>query len=305
MAEEQRAASAAEAMRAQRAAKRDEERKRKEYMERRERHRAEVRAGGSTPASDGPTAPGTASPPNPGPSPGTRLPTFVRGLDAALGGGIPAGHVIVVEGAPGTMKSSLCFWIVAHNCEVDGRRALYVAAEENAGSLLQQMASLGLDLDAAAKGVKILESNLLRKTLQGEKGDWLPPLQALVTKARDAAPVDFLVLDSLDGLEVLAKFEDRRRELFRLFEWLRDLGITTLVVAERPDYVIQGNVLQGRYAEDFLADGVLTMRLHPITDQEVQRRIRIMKMRGTRHETAYLALHVGDGELQVGRVLSV
>src|SRR2546426_4325006 len=197
-AEEQRAASAAEVMRAQRAAKRDEERKRKEYMERRDRLRTEIRAGeSSSPTEHSATAAGTASPSHRGQSSGTRLPTHVRGLDDALGGGIPAGHVIVVEGAPGTMKSSLCFWIVAHNCEVDGRRALYIAAEENAGGLLQQMASLGLDLDAAAKGVKILESNLLRKTLRGEKGDWLPPLQALVTKARDAGPVDFLVLDSL------------------------------------------------------------------------------------------------------------
>ena len=52
-----------------------------------------------------------------------------------------------------------------------------------------------------------------------------------------------------------------------------------------------------------LSDGVVVLRLHGISDQEVQRRIRIMKLRGTKHETAYLAFHVGERELQVGRVL--
>jgi len=233
-----------------------------------------------------------------------RLPTHVGGLDAALGGGIPAGYVIVLEGAPGTMKSSLSFWIVANACAADGRHALYIAAEENAESLLRQMAALGLDLDAAAKGVKILDPRQLRKTLKADKGgDWLRPLQRVVEAAQAGGKLDFLVIDSLEGLEVLARFTNRRMELFRLFEWLRDLDLTTFVIAERPDYIVKGTVLQGRYDEDFLADGVLTLRLHPISDQEVQRRIRIVKMRGTKHETGYLALHAGSGELQVGRVL--
>ena len=67
--------------------------------------------------------------------------------------------------------------------------------------------------------------------------------------------------------------------------------------------MIEGNVFQGRFEEDFLADGVLSLRLHHITEQEVQRRLRILKMRGTRHETGYLALHVGGDDLQVGRIL--
>lgn len=231
------------------------------------------------------------------------MPTHIGGLDDALGGGIPAGYIIVVGGAPGTMKSSLAFWIVASNCGAGGRRGLYVSCEETTASLLRQMEALGLDL-TAARGVKILEPALLRKILAKDKsGDWLAHLQAAVDAARERDGLDFLVIDSLEALEVLAKFEDRRRDLFRLFEWLRDVGLTTFVIAERPDYVVQGNVLYGRHEEDFLADGVVVLRLHGISDQEVQRRIRIMKLRGTKHETAYLAFHVGERELQVGRVL--
>lgn len=234
-----------------------------------------------------------------------RIQTHIAGLDQALGGGIPRGYVVIVEGAPGTMKSSLAFWVLARDGVDDGRRGLYVTCEESSGSLLRQMGALGLDLEAAAPHVRILDAAMLGRKLAKPKTDWLKALRSTVESVRKDHPFDLLVIDSLEALSVMARFADRRQELFRLFEWLRDLGLTTFVIAERPDYVVHGNVLQGRYDENFLADGVLTLRLHMISDLDVQRRIRIVKMRGTKHETGYLALHVGDGELQVGRILGV
>jgi len=38
--------------------------------------------------------------------------TFVRGFDEEIGGGIPQGHVVLVAGPPGTMKSSLAYSIL-------------------------------------------------------------------------------------------------------------------------------------------------------------------------------------------------
>jgi KaiC/GvpD/RAD55 family RecA-like ATPase len=75
------------------------------------------------------------------------------------------------------------------------------------------------------------------------------------------------------------------------------------VIAERPDYIVGGHVLQGRYDENFLADGVLHLRLHPISDVDMQRRVRIVKMRGTKHEMGYLALHVDRGQFEAARAL--
>lgn len=234
-----------------------------------------------------------------------RIRTHIEGLDQALGGGIPSGYVVILEGAPGTMKSSLAFWVLARNGIEAGHGGLYVTCEESSGSLLRQMGALGLDLDAAAPHIKILDAALLARKLAKPKADWLKALRATVEAARKDRPFDLLVVDSLEALSVVARFGDRRQELFRLFEWLRDLGLTTLVIAERPDYVVGGNVLQGRYDENFLADGVMNLRLHLISDLDAQRRIRIVKMRGTKHETGYLALHVADGELEVGRILGV
>ncbi len=112
------------------------------------------------------------------------------------------------------------------------------------------------------------------------------------------------LVDSLEAIEVLAKFKDRRREMYRLFEWLRDLDATSFVIAERPDWVVEGHVLQGRWDEDFLADGVIHLRLHLVSDLDVQRRIRIVKMRGTRHEAGYLAIVLDEGRFRVTRALT-
>src|SRR6266704_3217101 len=91
-----------------------------------------------------------------------------------------------------------------------------------------------------------------------------------------------------EGLPRRPRLKDRRREMYRLFEWLRDLAVTSFVVTERPDWLIAGHVLQGRWDEDFLADGVVQLRIHMVSDLEAQRRLRVVKMRGTKHETGYL-----------------
>ncbi len=314
--EERKAAGIAESMKAQRELKRQEDRKRREYLQRKEQLQKEIRQGHapeSEPGVDRVTAAIPAkepldfrepSGPTPSPSmPLSRIPTHVEGLDRALGGGLPAGFVVVIGGAPGTMKSSLAFQIVAANARA-GRRGLYLSCEQSTGGLLRQMSGLGIDLEGVSDQLKIIDALQLRGLLRGAEADWLAPLQALVAEAQKAGGLELLVIDSLDGIDALAAFEPRRRELFRLFEWLRDLGVTTFVIGERPDYMVQGTILQPRYDEDFLADGVLNLRLHPISDLDVQRRLRIVKMRGTRHETGYLALHVSEGEFAVGRVLS-
>src|SRR2546426_4137386 len=99
-------------------------------------------------------------------------------------------------------------------------------------------------------------------------------LRRTLTTKKDIDGVDLLVIDSLEALEVLAKFEDRRTELFRFFEWLRDLGGTTLVLAEASsDAPFLGlEPPQPRRDETFLADGILELKMHPISDVEVQRR---------------------------------
>src|SRR5256712_13818186 len=72
-----------------------------------------------------------------------RIRTFVAGFDEALEGGIPKGHVVVVGGPSGTMKTSLGLNLV-HRNRLDGVRGLYISLEETRASLLRTMARPGM-----------------------------------------------------------------------------------------------------------------------------------------------------------------
>ena len=232
-----------------------------------------------------------------------RVRTFVEGLDETLEGGVPWGHVVLIEGAPGTMKSSLGFSILLQNAARAGLHCLYLSLEERGSSLLKQMGSLGLHLEVPKGSLVVLDPRTATNLL-GEKKDWLEGLRAGIQSVKEQRGLDLIVIDSLEALEVLAKFKDRRREIYRLFEWLRDLGITSFLVTERPDWVVAGHVLQGRYDEEFLADGVIHLRMHLVTDLTAQRRLRVVKMRGTKHNTGYLAMDFDEGRFRVTRAMS-
>jgi len=243
-----------------------------------------------------------SAPEGPGERP-ARVRTFVEGLDETLEGGVPWGHVVLIEGAPGTMKSSLGFSILLQNAARAGLHCLYLSLEERGSSLLKQMGSLGLHLEVPKGSLVVLDPRTATNLL-GEKKDWLEGLREGIRSVKEQRGLDVIVIDSLEALEVLAKFKDRRREIYRLFEWLRDLGITSFLVTERPDWVVAGHVLQGRYDEEFLADGVIHLRMHLVTDLTAQRRLRVVKMRGTKHNTGYLAMDFDEGRFRVTRAMS-
>src|SRR5438132_9661231 len=248
------------------------------------------------------TKPEPAAPPPEAPRP-PHVRTFVEGLDQTMEGGIPWGHLVLIEGAPGTMKSSLAFSILLHNAAKEGLHCLYLSLEERASSLLRQMGSLGLKLDVPKGSLIVLDPRTAADIL-AERTDWVEALEKGIRAIKEKRGLDLIVIDSLEALEVLAKFKDRRREMYRLFEWLRDLAVTSFVITERPDWLIAGHVLQGRWDEDFLADGVIQLRIHMVSDLEAQRRLRVVKMRGTKHETGYLAMVLDDGRFRVTRAMS-
>ncbi len=229
--------------------------------------------------------------------------TYVKGFDEALGGGIPRGHTVIIAGAPGTMKSSLAFSILFNQALERGRMGLYVTLDQNTSSLIAQASSLGMEYERVRKSLRIFDMAYIKSHTSRTKEQWMNMLYTQVKRLKKKLDLDFIVIDSLDALLTLGELEYKRSRVFRLFEWLRQLGVTTFVVCERPDFVIGGNVIQSKSAEDFLADGILHLRLHLVNDVDVQRRIRCLKMREANHSTGYMALSRDDGSFNVTRVV--
>src|SRR5438552_17698228 len=95
------------------------------------------------------------------------------------------------------------------------------------------MSTMDLDVEAVRGDVHILDVGTIQKEIgKSATKPWMEFLRRTLTTKKDIDGIDLIVIDSLDALEVLAKFSDRRTELTHYFEWLRDLGATAHVIAE-------------------------------------------------------------------------
>ena len=224
-------------------------------------------------------------------------------MDDIVGGGIPDGFVVLLNGAPGTMKSSFAYSILYQNALREGRKSAYFTLEQSKDLTLEHMASLGMADERAAPNITTLDMGNIRKNLnylQG-RGTWLELFKMYCNNVMKMDSISVLVVDSLDVLETMAKMQDRRSELYFLFEWLRDLGPMTILISERPLTTGTGTAPP---EEAYLADGIINLEMHPTSDLFVQRRLRVVKMRSTKHETGYYALTFEDGGFEVTRAVT-
>ncbi len=232
--------------------------------------------------------------------------TYVEGFDEILGGGVPQGHVVLVSGLPGTMKSSLVYSVLYNNSLHQGRNSLYITLEQGKKSLERQMAKMGFRVGDVTGKLHILDVSTLQKRMkEGSGGLWIDFLQRAVEFRKELGVVDIIAIDSLEALEVLTKFEDRRQDLFRLFDWFRGQRATSFLIAEAPPEPSLSLVLHSQGNEaDYLADGIIHLKMHHVSDVDVQRRIRVVKMRAANHKTGFYALVFDRGKFSVTRAMS-
>ena len=217
-----------------------------------------------------------------------RVHTFVDGLDAALGGGIPRGHVVLVAGPAGTMKTSLALHMVHRNAAA-GHPGVFVSLEEGRDSLLATMRNLGME----PRDDFIVDIGRLRMEHETaeEARDWLQILREFLERRQEKQPAELIVIDPLNSLYTLANLAKPRQDLFHFFNFLRSLGATAVLVAEsehadRPF----------AHHEDFLADGAIELRFIDADAGRVAVAIRVVKMRHAEHARDWYRLEFRGGK---------
>jgi len=223
--------------------------------------------------------------------------TYIRGFDEELGGGIPEGHIILISGTPGTMKSSVAYNILYNNIKREGSIGVYVSLEQSRENFLFQIESLGLH-DIEELKFTILDMAKIRKEVDiSKERPWLDVVKKHLDYLKESMNFDLLVIDSLPVVQMLSKVEDERAYLFYFFEWLRDLKVTTFIISEiSPDPTEV-------YPEEFLADGIILLTLERVNEVDVDRRIRCVKMRGVNHNTGYFTLEFKDEAFQASQAI--
>jgi KaiC/GvpD/RAD55 family RecA-like ATPase len=212
-------------------------------------------------------------------------------LNSILGGGIPSGHVVLVNGAPGTMKSTLAFHILHSAASRSNKKVMYFSLEQKRASLIRQMERMGMPMSETKDNMMVIDMVDLRRSMAKEEGDWRTIILRYVKNVHAEMPFDVFVLDSLDSFKSIAQFDFNRLSMKDLFDWFKELKITVLFISERPLETLDVSP-QG---ETYLADGVIELLMPEIGDAKVYRWLRCVKMRGMQNDPRYYAFHHADG----------
>lgn len=230
----------------------------------------------------------------------SRIATRVAGLDERLDGGIPRGHIVLVAGPPGSLKSTFAYRVLYYEAREHGASGLYLSMEQSRASLIAQMSSLGMNPEHV-KNVHIIDVRSLRREIEDlrEQPRWLLGLRRQLGRYKEETGFDLLAVDSLDALYALTPMENPRNEVFHFFEELRELNATTLLVSEMG----RDSVKMAHYGvEEFLADTIVHLRLREIDigmSTSVRRYIGVVKMRGVDHDLDYFPLLVEGGNFEI------
>ena len=225
--------------------------------------------------------------------PSDRVQTYVDGFDNKIGGGIMKGHVVLIAGTPGTMKSSVALSLLYNNVKKRGVNVLYVSIEESRESLITSMDMLGFGgIDESKFFIVDIGKLRLEHTDADVGRDWFKILKEYLRKKVENEGVEIVVIDSLTAIYALASITNPRQELFHFFGFLKRLGVTTFLISETQ---ASGSDF-GPYHEDFLADGTIQLKFVDVGETDVQLRIRAVKMRHSKIHHGYLTLIFRDGQ---------
>jgi len=231
-----------------------------------------------------------------------KSPTGIPGVDEITSGGLPQGRPTLIAGGAGCGKTLFSMEFLVNGAVHYNEPGVFVAFEENAEELAQNVASLGFDLKQLIKQKKlIIDYVKIERTEIEEAGEYdLDGLFIRLGHAIDSIGAKRVALDTIEVLfSALPNQGILRAELHRLFRWLKDKGVSAVVTAER------GNGTITRFGlEEYVADCVIVLD-HRVIEQVSTRRLRIVKYRGTLHGTNEYPFLIGKNGISVLPITSL
>ncbi|MEX1128402.1 MAG: ATPase domain-containing protein [Vicinamibacterales bacterium] len=228
-------------------------------------------------------------------APPTRLSIGVKALDDMLGGGIPAGHSVLVAGPSGSGKSVLATSFIMEGARHGDPGVIAVfekrpSEHSHTGQGNQEFKQMVRD-----RKVGILHTRPLDLSIDETLHDIVTAIHAL--KARR------VVIDSLSGFELaLAPTfrEDFRESLYRMVAVLTGMGITLMLTAELEDSYV--DLRFSPHGTAFLTDTIIMQRYIELKGQ-LRRVMAVVKVRGSAHSKELRAFEITKDGIVVGDAL--
>jgi circadian clock protein KaiC len=223
--------------------------------------------------------------------------TGIAGMDDVLQGGWPQGRMYLIEGFPGTGKTTVGLQFLLEGA-ARGEPVLYISLSESKGEIEHVVRSHGWALD----GVSLFELDAARKALGLEDQqtmfdpsdvEFRETNRLIVEEVERVAPTR-VVFDSLSELALLARDPLAfRREVLMLKRVFADNSATVLLLSDATSPEECDRQLHS------LAHGVLKLEALAPDYGADRRRLLVVKLRGTKFRAGYHDYRIDTGGVQV------
>lgn len=225
-----------------------------------------------------------------------QAPTGIKGLDDILSGGLAKGRLFLLEGDPGTGKTTIATQFLLAGA-ASGQRGLYITLSETEDELRTGAASHGWSLDGIDLFELVPPESLLdedqQQSLLYSSDLELGETTRRMFEAFERNKPQLVVLDSLSEIRLLAQSSLRyRRQVLALKHYFAAHGATVLML---DDLTTEGN----DKTMHSIAHGVIRLEeLSPDYGPE-RRRLRVHKYRGRRYRGGFHDFVIRTGGVQV------
>ncbi|MEP6823139.1 MAG: ATPase domain-containing protein [Chthoniobacterales bacterium] len=234
--------------------------------------------------------------PNLSPLDQSKIPTGIPGLDEILRGGLPPRRIYLIQGAPGSGKTTLALQFLLSGARA-GEKVLYISLSETRDEVEEVARSHGWPLD----DIEIVELSAIDHQLSAQAQNTLfhaaevelTETTELLLDAVDRIKPTRVAFDSLSELRLLSQTGLRyRRQILAFKQYFAGRNCTTLLLDDSVTNGADAHVLS-------LAHGVISLeQLSPEYGAE-RRRLNIRKVRGSTYSGGYHDFVIGKGGLNI------
>ncbi len=215
-----------------------------------------------------------------------KAPTGIIGFDEISGGGLPRGRTTLLVGGPGSGKTIFALQFLVHGARDCKEPGIFVAFEETSKRIVGNAESFGWKLaELAKKKLYFLDAQPTPDLVQSGNFD-LSGMLAMLEAQTAAMGARRIVFDALDiVLALLPDAAAKRREVYRLHEWLLARGLTGLITAKAggddASSLNPSSLNQQQFGfMQFMVDCAVILS-HTVAEGVSQRNLRVQKYRGT------------------------
>jgi circadian clock protein KaiC len=211
-----------------------------------------------------------------------RVETGVPGLDLILHGGLPANRLHLIQGSPGTGKTTFALQFLREGL-ARGEKVLYVTLSETADELRDAGSSHGWDLDQVpmfelSAAEQLVSMDLEQTVFPSSEVELTETMKELLEELKEQKP-SRVIFDTLSEIRLLAGEALRYRKQILLFkQFLSDWDCTVLFLE---DDLEAGKEIQS------MVTGVIELENYTPEFGSNRRRMRVIKMRGTNYLSGY------------------